>query len=162
MLRLLSRPSDVVPDTGWKGEQKVKVHLLRKSIPWRDERISLCGRQEAKGCRIVEFQQFIRMGIQSKCGSCDDHARVEHHWTDAIQNELLYGNNNQRPGNIVCELEAIRELVARHRGEFDSLLAATMVESALQEPTRRPRPSPSSRTSAPMTRIASIGTSRRG
>ena len=113
----------------------MRVHLLRQSIPWRQlDRVTLCGRQVSESCRVVEWQKFRGLSLSRKCGSCNSHGSVEHHWTDAVQNELLHGINNGRPGNIVCELEAIMDLVERHRAEFNSLLAANLAEAVLQEP----------------------------
>jgi hypothetical protein len=94
----------------------------------------MCGRKVSASCKVVDWNRFRNMSLSRKCGSCNSYAGAEHHWTDAVQAELLRGNNNGRPGNVINELEAIRELIERHRPEFDSLLAATTVEAALQEP----------------------------
>ena len=112
----------------------MRAHLLRQSIPWRtEERMTLCGRRARGGVRVVDWEKFQKISLIMKCGACFQHSGDEHHWTDAIQAELLRGISNSRPGDIVSELEAIKELVARHKEEFDSLLAAVRSEVALQE-----------------------------
>ena len=113
----------------------MRAHLLRQSIPWRaEERTTLCGRQAGESVRVVDWEKFQKMSLSRKCGACYQYSGAEHHWTDAIQTELLRCVCNGRSGNIISEMEAIGELVERHRKEFASLLAAVRSEAALQEP----------------------------
>jgi hypothetical protein len=82
---------------------------------------------------VVDWEKFQKMSLSMKCGACYQYSGAEHHWTDTIQAELLRGFCNGRSGGIISEMEAIRELVERHRQEFDSLLAAVRSEVTLQE-----------------------------
>ena len=119
-----------------------RVHLLRLPLPWRkDELVTMCGRKVNERCRVVELEEFNTRPCQydqraenPQCAACENYSQAEHHWADPIQNELLQPSSE--PKRIHSELEAIKELIERHRAEFESLLAATTAEASLQAPTK--------------------------
>lgn len=109
-----------------------RAHLLRRSLPWRkDERLTMCGSRADK-VRVVTPSKFLAISPTFTCDACLGYAGADHHWADPIQNELLQPSSE--PKRIHNELEAIKELIARHPEEFESLLAAVTAEAALQKP----------------------------
>ena len=114
----------------------MRVHLLGPSIPWRDGQVTVCGRKIQPGIvEAVDPNVYRNRPRTDKCRSCEfslfGALKDGRHWVQGVKNALIrVSNGNQDP--IVLELEAIKELVERHRGEFDSLRDALQAEATIQ------------------------------
>lgn len=118
-------------------------HVLRPQLPWRaaDSAITECGYDASKVKAITREELKARlkdMGQQRTailtCMTCVDTATRWVTWDDdprqALEREIQWehrgrwsSGHDSRGKRLYFELQAIAELVAVHRAEFDELVA---------------------------------------
>ena len=123
-----------------------RVHLLRQELPWRlgKEQSTECG-MLARGANIVPAWAFLGA---DRCSTCKSTVKPEgpnallHQVQAAIGRGLASYRVLKRPAKnggmreyhrrvddpILFELKALADLAARHREEFEGLVAANMSE----------------------------------
>lgn len=115
-------------------------HILRPRLPWRtdDGAITECGYDAAKvktltrdevNARLKEYGEQ-RTAILT-CMTCMDTAKRWGNWEEspgqALEREIQWEFRGQytreeRGRRLFFELQAIAELIARHRSEFDGIV----------------------------------------
>lgn len=155
--------------TGQLGEEKVRRdHVARPPLPWRpDERITECGRRADSVETVIEADQLewrIRNWGRQRtaftvCMTCSERARYSPKFdvdpVEVIAREgrrtggAIYqrerANDHLHRELLAHELRAMVELVAEHRDEFLTRLAASQDRAAFarrrqaaQDAKRRP------------------------
>lgn len=128
-------------------------HVPREKLPWRDDRLTECGRPESdvKGDLITVEEIRRRINKMGKkrasftvCMTCvervryrretweDDPAGVLHRYLERSGGAAKYEGNRQRE-RINRELHAIAALIAEHRAEFDGYLSGIEETVSLDE-----------------------------
>jgi hypothetical protein len=114
------------------------VHLLKEPLPWRTggDKESLCGRK--KNVAVVTGDEYLAASAARRCLFCADRFRNgTRNWLTEVKNAILAAERldlHYQPigGPIIHEMEAIKELVERHREEFEQLRDAHAAEAVLQ------------------------------
>ena len=129
-----------------------KLHLMRLPLPWREERATQCGLllHQVKAVALADFTGDDRctvcLGVRDTLG---ENALL-HQVRDAIFRGLSSytirkvvkhdGTTREKHRRlndpILFELQALADLAARHRKEFQSLVAAHMAEHTILSPAR--------------------------
>lgn len=139
-------------------------HILRPRLPWRREgEITECGYDASKVKALTREQYFARvkdLGQQRAamitCMTCSDTCRRFGTWADdprrALHREIEwetrgghYWSRDERGVRLRDELNAIADLIAAHRDEFDAHISAAEQRRAWNEQkdalaARRPAP----------------------
>ena len=130
-----------------------KLHLLRTPLPWREERATQCGRllHQVKAVTLADFTGDDRctvcLGVRDAQGQGALLAQVEaailrgrssYHARMVPTRDKKGMREKRRRLNdpILFELQALADLAARHRKEFQSLVAAHMAEHTMLSPAR--------------------------
>jgi hypothetical protein len=128
-----------------------KAHLMRSPLPWRVEQATECG-QLANKVSIVAREEFEKMDRRASCSIC--RSVFKRLGPDAllfqVQEAIGRGLSSYRvlkgqakgggvreyrrrvDDPIVFELQALADLAARHRKEFEALVAAAESERTVQ------------------------------
>lgn len=132
-------------------------HVARPPLPWREAVITECG-LPAAGHPVISRDEFVnrvrKLGktraMMVTCVTCWNTATRWCTWeTDPVQRLMRetygasrYATGGDRQALFRAELRAIAELVARHRAEFDGIMAALDEAPRLDErrAARRRRP----------------------
>ncbi|MCP2256290.1 hypothetical protein LY13_005080 [Prauserella aidingensis] len=125
-------------------------HVLRPPLPWRQDRMSECGRAEPQqAITREEFVQRVRQHGQKRaamttCMTCWETTERWPSWeTDpvgAIAREFYGRHGRARDSDrLRDELRAIAALVEEHRDEFDGYLTGLAQTSSLDQHRRQRR-----------------------
>lgn len=107
-------------------------HVVRPSLPWRQEYITECGRPGAE-LPVITKDELVarvkRLGQQrtvfTVCMTCYDRVRYSHTWEVAPESVLEREIRRRDPDEIRRlrrELAAVTALVDKYRDEFDAMV----------------------------------------
>lgn len=122
-------------------------HVARPNLPWRDERVTECGRP-TEGHTVItrdELTEKIRKQGKMRAGlsTCMTCATTAPRWADwpTAPSEVMRRHVPQWHGaqgteatrRLDAELRAIAALIEAHRDEFDGYLAGLAETSSLAD-----------------------------
>lgn len=128
-----------------------KAHLMRSPLPWRIEQATECGMLAVK-VRLVSREEFQKLDKRDACRICrgvfnNGPSPLLYQVQEAIGRGLSSYRVLKRPTKngglkeyrrriddpILFELQALADLAARHREEFEALVAANESERTMRE-----------------------------
>ena len=107
-------------------------HIVRPSLPWRQERITECGRAAGE-LPVITKDELVarvkRLGQQrtafTVCMTCYERVRYSKTWDVAPEDVLSREINRRDPDELRRlrrELAAVTALVAKYQDEFDAMV----------------------------------------
>ena len=128
-----------------------KAHLMRAALPWRVEQATECGMLAVKA-RLVSHEDFQKLDKRDACRICRSVCKrigpdaMLLQVQEAIGRGLSSYRILKRPAKnggvkeyrrrvndpILFELQALADLAARHRDEFEGLVAANESEMTMR------------------------------